>query len=338
MKILLAVAMLVWCNPVVFAQEPDWVKGKSKQYPEEFYITGVGSGETRQDAESQARAHIAEVFKVNIRANISVTKSETLKESKSGVSAESREETRSRIETGLKKTLEGTEIAEVWQNPKESTYYALAVLEREKAAMKMAERIKELDEEIVRIGEKFDTTSGKIDKLRLMLLKRSLISDRMELDSDFRIVSPSGKGITPPYSSEREKSEIVDFLQNSFVIGIAGNGPGSDVMTQTVTDLFTSGGLTIAKAGGRTADLAIKVASTVQPPSGPVDEWYYCRWHLELNASEAATGAVIFSSSENGKSGQLSKDGATQRAIYDMNKKIGKLAGKVLDKLVGLEN
>ncbi len=335
MRSALSLAVLFWLNAFVFAQEPDWVRGKSREYADEFYMVGVGSGDTRQAAENQARAHIAEVFSVNIKADLSVNKSETLKNSQGSTTVESREVTRSAINMGLRKTLEGTEIAAVWQNPKDATFYALAVLDREKAAVKFAERIHELDVEIERLRSKTVSAATKIDKLKLLLLRNSLLSDRNELNSDLRIVSAAGKGIEPPYSYEREKSEILGFLQNDFVIGIIGEGPGSDEMAQTVTDLFTGKGFTVQRAPGKTADLVVRIATSMQPSAEPVDEWYYCGWHLELNASDAASGDVIFSSSESGKSGQLSEDRSRRRAVFDMKKKVGSLAGKILNKLAG---
>lgn len=337
MKFLLSIAALAWCNVIVCAQEPDWVRGKSAEYPDELYVVGVGSGDTRQDAESQARAHIAEVFRVNIKASISVSKTETLKNRQGGVAGETKEVTRSRIDMGLKKTLEGTEIAQVWQNPKDATFYALAVLDREKASLKMSERLRELDDESQRLKQKSDTTVGKINKLRLMLLRKSLMSDRIELDSDLRVVSPAGKGLAAPYSLERENSEIVSFLQSDFVIGVVGDGPGSDVISQTVTDIFTAKGFAVKHTGENTADLLMKVSVNLHPSAEPVDEWYYCRWHLELNASNPQDGSVIFSASENGKSGQLSQDESRKRAVYDMNRKVTALADRVLDRLVGGE-
>ncbi len=338
MRIVLSMTLLLFFNSFLFAQEPDWVRGKSREYPDEFYMVGVGSGDTRQDAESQARAHIAEIFRVNIKADISVNRSETLKNTQGNVTAESREVTRSKIDMGLKKTLEGTEIAEVWQNPKDATYYALAVLDREKASLKIKERIGELDSEVERLRGKTDSAAGKIDKLKLLLLKKSLLSDRNELNSDLRIVSGSGKGIEPPYSFETENSEIMRFLQNDFVIGVTGEGVGSEVLNQTVTDLFTAKGFVVKRVSKKGGDLLISVSSSTKPSSEPVDGWYYCRWHLELNASDATTGDVIFSSSENGRSGQLSRDESERRAVYDMNKKISAMTSKVLGKLTGVED
>lgn len=335
MRIVLSFAVLFWSNAFIFAQEPDWVRGKSREYADEFYMVGVGSGDTRQAAENQARAHIAEIFRVNIKADISVNKSEVLKNSQGSTAAESREVTRSAINLGLVKTLEGTEIAEVWQNPKDATFYALAVLDREKAAVKFAERIHELDVEIERLRSKTDSAVTKMDKLKILLLRSSLLSDRAELDSDLRIVSAGGKGVEPPYSYEKEKSEILGFLQNEFVVGITGEGPGSEQLAQTVTDLFTGNGFTVRRAVGEKSDLLVRISTSMRPSAEPVDEWYYCRWHLELNASDAASGDVIFSSSESGRSGQLSVEESQRRAAFEMNKKIGPLAGKILGKLTG---
>ncbi len=52
MRILISSALLLLSNAFIFAQEPDWVRGKSREYQNEFYIVGVGSGDTRQGAEN----------------------------------------------------------------------------------------------------------------------------------------------------------------------------------------------------------------------------------------------------------------------------------------------
>jgi hypothetical protein len=101
---------------VAAAQKPEWLQGSSQKYPQQLYLVGVGSGKTLEAAQNQARASIARTFKIDINATTGVVSSEVMKQNKDGVTAESQQKTVTDVEVGVRKTMEGIEIAELYED------------------------------------------------------------------------------------------------------------------------------------------------------------------------------------------------------------------------------
>ncbi len=246
MRIMLIAAVTLSLAAFANAQTPDWVTGKSSSYPDAQYLTGVGSGDTRQEAENQARANIAEVFRVQLNAKFTSNKTETLNGSNGNVSGSSVDITRSRVNVGLKKTIEGSEIAEVWQDPKDMEFYALAVLNRQKASARIESQVSALDTELAGVGKQIDTAKSTLGKLRLLALQKSLALKRQDLNSDYSVLSSTGSGLTlPGISADEAGSALSGFCQNHVLFGIDAKGPGSQSAGQVVSDGLTNQGLVI---------------------------------------------------------------------------------------------
>ncbi len=63
--------ILVISNSAHSASKPDWIEGKSRKYPPEQYLTGVGYGDDRKAAEDSAFAAIARIFQAEIHSKTS---------------------------------------------------------------------------------------------------------------------------------------------------------------------------------------------------------------------------------------------------------------------------
>ncbi len=328
--------LILFTAAMSLAQTPDWVTGKSGMYPDAQYITGVGSGDSRQEAENSARANLAEVFRVQLNARFTSNKSETLSGSNGNVSGQSTDFTRSQVNVGIRKTLEGSEIADVWQNPKDLEYYALAVLDRQKAAARTADRISGLDTVIANASRQLDTTTSKLGKLRVLAYMKNVTVERRELNSDYSVLSASGRGLAlPGVSADEASSELTRFCQNEIVFGLRAKGPGARAVEQVVSDALTSSGLVVNGSGKRNSDFTISIASTIDPSTQPLDGWYYCMWNVELSLVDNTTGVVMSDFSKRSRSGQLTVERSKERAEYDMGKEAKVMATKIIGKLLG---
>jgi len=163
---------------------------------------------------------------------------------------------------------------------------------------------------------------------------------REELNTDHRIVSAANQSITPPFSLEQEKSKIASFLKNQFLIGVTASGDESQKLVGPAMKVLSSRGLTTKKVTeGKEgpADVVIALETDLDPATEPVDEWYYCRWKLDLNAMDRATGNNLVSDSKSGKAGQLSVAGARKKAVAEMTKAAAAAMEAVWNALSGEE-
>gem|GEM_PF-1433962 len=324
--------------PSASAQKPDWLQGKSKQYPQQLYLVGVGSGKTLEAAENQARASIARTFKIDINATTGVQSSEVMKQNKDGVTAESQQQTVTSVEVGVRKTMEGIEIAEVYEDA--GITYALAVLKRSSAQAILEDQINRLDEDIVTLGKSADEATDKIERLRLMLRRKNAMVVREGLNTDYRVVDFANQSIPAPFSIEKEKSKIASFLKNQFLIGVTATGEESQKILQPALKYLSSKGLSAKKmTPGKegAADVVISLETDLDASTEPVDEWYYCRWTLDATAMDRMTGNNLVNESKSGKAGQLSVKNARKKAVTEMTKAATDVMESVWNTLSGEE-
>jgi hypothetical protein len=322
------------------AQKPDWLTGKSSKYPNAFYLVGVGSGKTREAAENQARASIAKIFKADISAATGMVTTETITTKDKEVSADMNEKTVSDVEVAVKKTLEGTEIADFWEDTETGTSHALAVLKRSAAQSILEEQIQQKDDEIAVLGKSVNESMKKLEKLRLMLRQKSLMVAREELNSDHRIVDPANQGIQAPFSIEKEKTKIASFLKNEFQVGVSATGEESARLIQPALKYLSAKGLTARKAtpsNQASMDVIVALESDLDPSTEPVDEWYYCRWQVNMTATDQKDGSAVATDSRKGRSGQLSVKESRRKALSEMTKSVEGLAETVWNTLSGEE-
>jgi hypothetical protein len=320
------------------AQKPGWLQGSSKQYPQQLYLVGVGSGKTLEAAENQARASIARTFKIDINATIGVQSNEVMKQNKEGVTAESQEKTVTSVEVGVRKTMEGIEIAEVYEDA--GITYALAVLKRSSAQAILEDQIHRLDEDIVTLGKSADEATDKIERLRLMLRRKNHMVVREGLNTDYRVVDLANQSIPAPFSIEKEKSKIASFLKNQFLIGVTGTGDESQKILQPALKYLSSKGLSakkVAPGNEGAADVVISLETDLDPSTEPVDEWYYCRWTLDATATDRKTGNSLVNDSKSGKAGQLSVNNARKKAVTELTKAAADVMESVWNTLSGEE-
>jgi hypothetical protein len=334
------VLALLFAASVCTGQKPDWLKGKSPKYPDELYIVGVGTGKTREAAENQARAGIAKVFKVDISAVTGTVTTESITTKDRKASSDLSEKTVAEVEVGVKKTLEGTEIAVFWEDTETGTMHALAVLDRSAAASILEGQIRQKDDEIVALSTATADASQKLEKLRLMLRMKSHMVAREELNNDHRIVDPMHRGIQAPFSMEKEETAIASFLKNEFRIGVSATGEESARLVKPALKYMSARGLTARKAtpsNQGSMDVIMMLETDLDPSTEPVDEWYYCRWQVDMTALDQRDSSTVATDSRKGKAGQLSVKESKKKAIAEMTKSVESLAETVWKTLSGEE-
>jgi hypothetical protein len=334
-----ALALLITAG-VCNAQKPDWLTGKSSKFPNELYLVGVGMGKTRETAENQARASIAKVFKSNVSAVTGTVTTETMTTKEQKTTSQLDQKTVSDVEVAVSKSLEGTEIADVWEDPANGTMHALAVLDRSAAQSILADEIKQKDDEILALSTEVNSATRTLEKLRLMLRMKSLMAAREGLNGDHRVVDMNHSGIQAPFSTEKVKSKIDSFLKNEFRLGVTATGEESARLVKPALKFMAARGLTARKATSSnrsTMDVIMMLESDLEPSTEPVDDWYYCWWQVDMTAVDRMDSSALATDSRKGKAGQLSVKESRRKALREMTASVESLAETVWKSLSGEE-
>jgi hypothetical protein len=112
--------------------QPDWVRGRSSEYPQHAYVTGSGAGSDPETARDNARAEIARIFRSQVESSVSSQTTGTTREVDGRTRSEVIETLEIATRVAAEGDFEGLYIAETWSERSTGTHYALAVLDKEK--------------------------------------------------------------------------------------------------------------------------------------------------------------------------------------------------------------
>jgi len=125
---------MISCASSANTKKPDWVDNVGSVYNKSLYIAAVGSSKDRITAERNALANLSAVFGQSIQADV-FTRNTYYEAARNGAITQWLDNTE--IENVIKTsvsmdTLIGAEIKEVWYDEKNNTFYAAAVMERQR--------------------------------------------------------------------------------------------------------------------------------------------------------------------------------------------------------------
>jgi hypothetical protein len=271
---------------VVNAKEPDWLSGEPSGYPNSQYVVATGSASDAETAQKRAQANLAKVFELRIRETATTTQDVQSHKVDGVESVSSIQRIDSQINVSTDKLIEGTRIAEHWQNPDDRTYYALAVLDRHQAGNSIRSEIERLDSETDFKLKKAQSESDSLLKVADMQGAITSQDQRTALQKTLKVIDLSGRGMESKWS----RAELVADLQKAL----------NALQMQAVVKRDSVGGLdkilsgAMAGAGFVPAGsasgyrLALDVATQ---PSFQQQDWYWQRATMNLQL-EAPDGTV----------------------------------------------
>ncbi|WP_180706026.1 LPP20 family lipoprotein [Psychromonas sp. CD1] len=125
---------------------PQWVNQPSAVYASDQYLSAVGQASNLERARQNALANLSDVFSVKIHVQSDMLTQANKQETPLGVTMQSKIALQRQIATESEHTLKGVMIKESWQSSG-GEYYAVALLEKYKAAQSLTESIDALDEQ-----------------------------------------------------------------------------------------------------------------------------------------------------------------------------------------------
>ena len=303
------------------ASKPDWIEGKSRKYPPEQYLTGVGYGDDRKAAEDSALAAIARIFQAEIHSKTSELEKYTQTDVK-GKTHSSRDIRIDQITSvATNKALEDITIAEVWDDESENRTYALAVMDRRHAMVSIREKITAIDSDIAVMQQKSVTVSDKIERARTIRAILKSLLDREVYNTDLRIINPSGTGIEPPMTLFAVKQQLQAILSNEIHIGVQLEGPHNKDVRSSIIEGLTKEGFSVEEQGD-IENLDILVRGVVSFENADLPQWKFVRWDITIDLVNQTNGKVFGSFTRHGREGHLNFREAEDKAVKALQKDI----------------
>ncbi len=307
---------LLWFISLVTActtsgsKQPDWINAASEKYPANAYLLGRGQSDHRALAQDRARADLSKIFQLRIiEESEDVVKFES--QAVAGESSGATSASASRYITAQTDQLvEGIRIAELWQDPANKQFHALAVLDRNQAANDLRQAIQDQDT----ATEHEITFARQQDALFRQLAHANqaveIQANRYENQRVLKIIDPTGIGIPPIYNLASLRADRDSLLQRVHIDLKLLNDPIGGVETILQGALAQAGFRHIT---GSRAEYQLE--ADLQLDGFPDDRgWYWYRGSLQVNLLGQENNQSQGSHRWNIKVSSQNPDTAAQRA------------------------
>lgn len=291
--------------------KPDWVNATGDTYKSSYYLVGRGQAATEEDAQNRARAEIAKIFEVHI--DVASEDAQSFKSvSAGGQSASSNEASVTRtISARSSQAVRGIQIAEVWQDPRTKTHYALAVLPRTAAAHGLREEIARLDEATRRYLALARSETDVLRKIGAAHRALAAQGERAGYQKSLQVVELSGRGSDAEWSVSALRADLDALLKRVHIAPVVAADAPSELASALAGGLAAAG---FDAAPGAQAPYQMEAVLQLDD-LGARDGWHWQRGVLEVRLSDRAGGRVYGSKRWEIKAAGADATRARQRAF-----------------------
>ena len=161
---------------------PAWVNQPHINYPADNYFAGIGSGKSLEDAQNNARANLAKSIQVSITARTDIRNKTSIESfidtnKKSTELVTQKQAMTWQVDTYVKQIITGIEIANTW-NEKTHSFYALAILDKDKYLDGLLTSIKQFNTKIDAIMLSYEQGDSVFEKINLLQQALETIQQR----------------------------------------------------------------------------------------------------------------------------------------------------------------
>ena len=319
------------------SHKPIWVDRETALYPSEEYLTGVGSGPTREAAESAAVAAVAKIFKSEINATTSSL--QRYEELKIGGRVQEAHDIQlaSSVSVATNKVLQDLKIVQRWYDESQQTHYALAAMDRAHSAKLLSARIVEMDRDIQALRQRAESTSDRLEAMRALRKAMKLLLTRTIYNTDLRVINTDASSIDSEVSLTDLQQKIQHYLSNEFRIGVTVTGKNNKQMRNAILEALTKAGFSVEKRK-KSSGLDLLVQADASFESADLPRFKFVRWRIELNLIDANTDKVLGGFEREGKEGHTTFSEAEKRAVRAAQKDIVSNIGSELISFIFLDD
>lgn len=299
--------------------KPEWVEGRSSEYPSTQYLTGVGQADSRNSATDQAYAAVARIFKAEVAAQAKDWESYLVVENRGVSNAERRLAIDNVTKVSTDKVLENVSIMDAWYDTNEGIHYALAVMSRSQAESSLMDKVSTLDRAIDADVAEARQTTDKLAKVHALRRAGRNLVLREVYNTDLRVIRVSGRGIPSAYRVNELSGELEQFLATNLVLAVQVSGDHAEPVGRALAEGLVREGfhVTTKTASTETGSAELVVRGTVRLfPIDVHDPYFkYVRWCSDFEIMDPVAQRVVGAVARGGKEGHLTEREATAKTL-----------------------
>ena len=296
---------------------PKWLNNPKSVYNPQLYLTAIGEGDTRLEAENSAIGAISKIFesKINVDESTKEEYQELLKNDKAQASTSTK--INKSIKLNSSQTLFNIQFGESYTDDLGRTY-VLAYLDRMKTADIYLDKIETNSKKINQYLKLENMRTDPIKKYSYLKSALVVANWNEVLLSQLDIISPSMKDFN-------EKSYDVVKIKNTFnkvakeiKFNIKIDAKNATGVSDYLTSLINKCGFSVTN---ESSDFIISGTAEIKKMDLKRKVKFV---HWEIFLKVVNKGDVIFSFQKSGREGHITYEQAKSRALREINKKIQK--------------
>jgi hypothetical protein len=326
--------LLTACAWVNRQARPDWVDGRSRAYPADQYLLGVGEAASRSVAEERAYAAVSRIFSARVEAESHDRESFQVLEAKGRVDTARWLKVDQSTKVSTEKILEHVRVLDAWRDPATGRHHVLAGLDRAQAQATLTERLAELDRAIEadmaqarQAGEVLATIRALYRALKQVLLREAY-------NADLRVIRVSGQGIPSPYRAAELTSALKEYMAQHLLVTVEMQGDAVEEVQRALTEGLIREGLPVmahsaalkpAPSGRDGGQLELLIRGTVRliETDLPDPQFRYTRWCSDFVILDLRGQQLIGAISRGGREGHVTQAEATAKALRMLKQEVG---------------
>ncbi|AEF86254.1 putative lipoprotein [Treponema primitia ZAS-2] len=296
--------------------EPAWVSSPDSVFNRNTFVTGVGAGNNRAQAEMNALAALSSVFHRSLQADETITNSyQEMIKNGSAASWIENTSVESAIKASTSMDLIGAEIRDVWFDSK-STYYAAAVMEVDKTARLYTQMIQDNQQIINTLLDIPAADRNSIDSLARYQFAVTIAEVNQIFTNVLSVInSPVPADVKRP---AEYRSEVANILRAIPVSVIVENDRENRVRDAFSSVLSAAG----FRTGGNNTRYQLQARLSLSEVSLANQNNKFVRYVVDGNFVDTSSDAILFPYNINGREGHLSLSEAEVRAVRAAETKI----------------
>jgi hypothetical protein len=296
-------------------EEIDWLERIETLYPAQLYITGLGMGKTKEDADNNAFRNVSKSIKLHV-------KSEEVSRERYRQSNTREEISDFQYNDNLKveseSILENARIEKHSYDSEKDLYYSLAVLRKSKYAEILSSRIMESREKSRQIAGSLEQESSPVIRLGLMFKLEEQSALQRSNYEILKVVSGDYRRYRPQPDELEVRKMIEKFLHEDFALSVEIQGELSRDIEMVLMEEFTENGYYIISDDRREPDIKVTGGISMRESRGS-NRMVTVNWSLNLNFREVSSGSTIYSHTIRERQMQPTIEMARERIMYHIS-------------------
>jgi hypothetical protein len=298
--------------------QPAWVNSPDAVYNRSAFVSGVGSGNNRDQAEKNAFAALSSVFHQSLQQDQTIITSYQ-EMVKNGAATGWTENTAvdNAIKTSTAMELVGAEIRDGWSDGK--IFYAVAVMEKAQTARLYTQMIQDNQKIIDTLTDILAASRNSLDSFARFQFAATLADLNKVFANVLSVINaPIPAGMKSPESCRLEAAAIIKNIPVSVVV----QNDRDDRIRAAFAAVLSAAGFRTAGAGVNNARYQLRVRLSLSEVTYNNNPNKFARYVIDGNFTDTSSGAILFPYNINDREGHPQLPEAEDRAVRAAEDKI----------------